>query len=170
MKKGESKMPHMTAAALKRWGFFPAGIFLLAGLTGCMQPVISKEVMETVNRNLPFSVVIDNPRSYIGAIVLWGGVIERFIPGPEETRLLVIQCPLDAKQRPQTDTTFGEFVAHTPQSLEPLIFRRGMVITLAGEIDGVQEKELGPEEVPRPLVRVIEIHPWTERGERFLRR
>jgi outer membrane lipoprotein len=151
------------------WALFGLWIFFFAGLSGCMPP-ISKDVMDTVDRDLPFSRVIENPKAYIGSIILWGGVIDKFVPGPEETRLLVIQCPLDAQSHPLTDATYGEFVAHTPRSLDPLIFRRGMAITLAGEIDGVQEKELGPEEVPRPLVRVIEIHAWTERGDRFLRR
>jgi starvation-inducible outer membrane lipoprotein len=73
---------------------------------------------------------------------------------------------LDAQEHPLTDVTYGAFVAHTPQSLDPLLFRKGMVITLAGMIDGVDEKELGPEEVPRPLVRVIQIHSWNERRER----
>ena len=58
----------------------------------------------------------------------------------------------------------------TPESLHPLIFRKGMAITLAGMLDGVEEKELGPEKVPRPMVRVIEIHAWTERGESFGKR
>jgi len=158
----KGKMRRMSGATLGRWTSLWVWIFLSAGLSGCMQP-ISKDVMATVDRDRTFSVVIENPKAYIGSIVLWGGVIEKVVHGPEETKLIVIQSPLDAKKYPQTDATYGEFVAHTPQFLDPLIFQGGMGITLAGEIDGIEEKELGPEGYPRPLVRVIEIHAWTER-------
>jgi outer membrane lipoprotein len=159
-------MRRTTGATPGKWASLWLWIFFLAGLPGCMQP-ISKDVMATVDRDQTFPVVIKNPKAYIGSIVLWGGVIEKVLHGPEGTKLIVIQSPLDAKEYPQTDATYGKFVAHTPQSLDPLIFREGMKITLAGELDGVQEKELGPEDVPHPMVRVIEIHAWTERGKSF---
>ena len=151
-----------TGTTLGRWGLLWLWIFLLAGLSGCVHP-ISKNVMATVDKGQTFSVVIQDPEAYIGSIVLWGGVIEKVLPGPGETRLIVSQTPLSSKGYPQTDATYGEFVAHTPRFLDPEIFRSEMKITIAGEIDGVEEKELGPEEVPRPLVRVIEIHAWPER-------
>lgn len=134
-------------------------IFLLAGLSGCMQP-FSKSVMASVDRDRTFYVVIENPRAYIGSIVLWGGIIEKALPESGGTRLIVTQTPLDSKGYPQTDTTYGEFIAYTSQTLDRPIFRRGALVTIAGEIDGVQEKETGSMEYPRPIVRIIEIHPW----------
>lgn len=92
-----------------------------------------------------------------------GGVIENAGHGPEGTKLIVIQTPLDAQGYPQTSTSEGEFIAHTPRSLDLQVFQSGTKVTIAGEVDGVDEKELGPMEYPRPLVRVIEIHAWTER-------
>jgi len=137
-------------------------VFFLGMLIGCIHP-ISKSVMETVDRNVAFSVVIQNPRAYSGSIVLWGGLIENVSYGPEGTRLMVIQSPLGVRGYPETSTSDGEFIAHTPQPLDRKVFRPGMKITVAGEIDGVEEKRLGPMEYPLPSVRVIEIHAWTER-------
>ena len=145
-----------------RWAVFCLGIFFLAGLFSCIHPV-SKIVMETVDQKLAFSVVIQNPKAYVGSIVLWGGVIENAVYGPEGTKLIVIQTLLDARGYPQTSTSEGEFIAHTLQSLDLQVFQSGTKVTIAGEIDGVEEKKLGPMEYPRPLVRVIEIHAWTER-------
>ena len=136
-------------------------IFLVAGLFGCVQS-FSPIVLDTVEKDRTFSVVIQSPKAFIGSIVLWGGVIEKVLQGPEGTKLVVLQTPLNQRGYPQTDTSEGEFIAHTPRSLDPGIFQSGTKITLAGEIDGVEEKDFGPEEYPRPLVRVIEIHAWTE--------
>lgn len=158
----KSKMRGTTRAALGRWVGSRPWIFLVAGLFGCVQS-FSPIVSNTVDKDRTFSVVIQNPKAYIGSIVLWGGVIDKVLHGSEETKLIMIQAPLNSKGYPQTSDTEGEFVAHTPRSLDPAIFQRGTKITLAGEIDGVEEKEFGPEEYPRPLVRVIEIHAWTER-------
>jgi starvation-inducible outer membrane lipoprotein len=160
------KMRRKPEVTLIQWVSLWLWIIFLAGLSGCGPP-ISKKVMETVDRGRTFSVVIENPKAYIGSVVLWGGVIEEFLPGPKETRLIVRQSPVDDKGHPQTDATYGEFVVHTPDYLSPRTFRKGMVITLAGMVDGVEEEEIGPQKIPRPLVRVIEIYPWTERGEGF---
>ena len=132
-----------------------------------MQP-ISKDVMATVDPGRSFSAVIDNPKAYIGSVVLWGGVVEKYIPGTGQTKLLVEQYPVDAKGNPQMADTYGEFVVHTPDGLDPFLFRRGMVITVAGMLDGVEEAEDGPQKILRPTVRVIEIHSWAEK-ERFFR-
>ena len=152
----------------RKWGARWVFAFFCMGLWGCMQP-ISKNVMATVDPGRSFSVVIDNPKAYIGSVVLWGGVIERYIPGAAEARVLVEQYPVDAKGNPQMDESYGEFVIHTPDGLDRHIFREGMVITVAGMLDGVEEAEDGPQKVLRPTVRVIEIHAWTEK-ERLIRK
>jgi len=167
--EGKEKMRCTAGATLGRWASLRLWIFFLVGLSGCMQP-ISKDVMATVDPGRTFAVVIENPKAYIGSVVLWGGVVEKYIPGPGQTRLLVEQYPVDAKGRPQMDATYGEFVVHTPDRLDPLLFREGMVITLAGMLDGVEEAEDGPQKMLRPVVRLIEIHAWSERGGSLGRR
>jgi len=154
-------MRSTTKTTIGRWMGSRSSIFLFTGLFGCVQS-FSPIVMDTVEKDRTFSVVIQSPQAFIGSIVLWGGVIEKVLPGPEGTKLIVIQTPLNKRGYPQTNTSEGEFIAHTPRSLDPEIFQSGTKITLAGEIDGVEEKEFGPEEYPLPLVRVIEIHAWTE--------
>ena len=158
----------MTGPSLNNWVSLWLWIFLLAVTSGCAQP-ISRDVMATVDRQLTFSAVIDNPKAYIGQVVLWGGVVERYVPGPGQTRLIVEQYPVDAKGRPQMDATYGEFVVFTPDRLDPLSFRKEMVITVAGMIEGVEETEDGPQKILRPVVRVIEIHSWAERERIFKR-
>ncbi len=165
----KGRMRRLAESDLGRGVSLGLGILFLAALCGCSPP-ISQKVMKTVDPGRPFSVVIENPKAYIGSVVVWGGIIEEFIPGPEGTKLIVLQCPVDDRGVPQTEETYGEFAAHTPDSLNPRDFRKGMVINLAGMVDGVEEEKIGPERIPRPLIRIIEIHPMAGRGEGLRRR
>ena len=147
---------------LFRWAAGGIGLFSFIWLCGCMQP-FSKDVLATVERDRTFSAGMVNPEANIGSIVLWGGIIAEVIHGKGETRLLVIQNLLDEEGYPQTAATFGEFSAFTPESLDPQTFRKGTLVTIAGEIDRVEVKEQGLQKYPCPVLRVIEIHPWKER-------
>jgi outer membrane lipoprotein len=140
---------------------FALGIWCLA-VGACAHP-ISFLVRAEADPNLTFSKVIENPKAYLGSIVIWGGVISEASQDPQGTKLLLIQTPLDSHGRPQTQETRGEFIARTSESLDPLVYRRGLAITLAGEIEGLEEKNLGFMEYPRPVLRIIELHPWEKK-------
>jgi len=145
-----------------RWMALWLCVFFLAGLSNCARP-ISKDVMTTVNQGLTYSVVIENPKAHIGSRVRWGGVIEEIVFGTIETRIIVRQSPLDAKGHPQTDVIGGEFIVQTSQVLNSLQFKKGLLITEAGDISGVEEKEIGATKYLRPVVLGVEIYPWDKR-------
>jgi outer membrane lipoprotein len=144
------------------WGIllrvFALGILCLAA-GACAHP-ISALVRAEADPTLTLPKVIENPRTYLGSIVIWGGIVSAVSRGPEGTRLRVIQTPLDSRGYPQTRVAEGEFIARIPESLDPRVYRRGLAITLAGEIEGVEEKDLGFMEYPRPVLRIVEVHPW----------
>jgi len=140
------------------WGW----IFMLVGMLGC-GPLLSKESLKAVDRELTFSEVIEDPDSYVGSTVLWGGTIGENIPEPEGTKVVVTQAPLDRRGFPQIETTFGEFIAHTPLYLDPGTYRSGRKITIAGEIEGVEETQSGPMEYPRPVLKVLDMYLWDEK-------
>ena len=137
-------------------------ILFFAALSGCVYP-FSPNVLDTVEKHLTFEVVIENPKAYIGSVVLWGGVIRMVMIGPEGTQLIVTQIPLDSKGYPEAGATQGDFIAHTSRQLDLKIFHKDTKVAVAGEIDGVNEGQQGPMGYPRPVVRVIEIHARTER-------
>jgi outer membrane lipoprotein len=140
---------------------FALGIWCLAA-GACAYP-ISSLVRAEADPNLTLPKVVENPKAYLGFIVIWGGVVSKVFPGTEGTRLLIRQAPLDSQGHPQTRITEGEFIARTPKSLDPLVYRRGLAVTLAGKIEGVEEKNLGVMEYPRPVLRIIELHPWEKK-------
>ena len=140
------------------WALF----FLLAGISAC-GPLLSKESLEGVNRDLTSSEVIEHPESYTGDTVLWGGVIRENIPEPDGTRVVIDQAPLDGRGVPQIQTTLGEFIAHTPLTLDPQRYRPGRKITVAGRIDGVEERQTGVTQYPRPVLQALDIYLWDEK-------
>ncbi len=147
------------------WGIlfrlFALGAWVMAA-GACAHP-ISSLVRAEADPTLTLPKVVENPKGYLGSIVIWGGVVSKVSRGAEGSRLLVIQTPLDSHGDPQTRVTQGEFIAWTSESLDPRVYRRGLTITLAGEIDGMEEKELGPMEYPRPVLRIIQLHPWEKK-------
>jgi len=90
-------------------------------------------------------------------------VIRENIPEPEGTKVVVTQAPLDGRGYPQIETTLGEFIAYTPLYLDPLRYRAGRKITIAGEIDGVEERQMGPMQYPRPVLNALDIYLWDEK-------
>ncbi len=140
-------------------------IFFFAGLSGCAHS-ISKDLMAKVDKEKTFSAVMENPEAYIGSTVLWGGVIEKIQQGPGETKLTVSQAPLNLRGHPRTEAADREFIAHTSRALDPQIFHRGTEVTLVGEIDALEKSRFGGEET-FPVVRIIDIHPWTNTWGRF---
>ncbi len=149
----------MTKANRGKWVASWVWIFALAILAGCVHP-ISKDVMSTVNQGLTYAVVIENPKAFIGSTVRWGGVIEEIVFGSIETRIVVSQAPLNEKGYPQTDVIGGEFIVQTSQTLSSLEYRKGLIITVAGDISAVEEKEIGATKYLRPVVLAVEIYPW----------
>jgi starvation-inducible outer membrane lipoprotein len=137
---------------------FALGIWCLAA-GACAHP-ISSLVRAEADSSLTLSRVVENPKTYLGSIVIWGGVVSMVSQGPEGTRLLVIQTPLDSHGYPQTRVAEGEYIAWTAESLDTRVYRRGLAITLAGEIESVEEKNLRFMEYPRPVLRIVQIHPW----------
>jgi outer membrane lipoprotein len=153
MKHGESKFD--LESVMWAWLLF------LGVLAGCAQS-FSPTVLATAEKQLTFEVVTQNPKAYIGSVVLWGGVIRKTVYENESTRLFVTQAPLNSKGYPEDRTSEGEFIAQSPRYLDPQTYREGMKVSLVGVLSGVEEKESGPEEYPVPIVKVMEIRAWAK--------
>lgn len=147
--------------ALGRYRGIGAGFFFCLMLLGCAHP-FSQKTRDLVDKDLTFSTVMQNPRTYIGSVVLWGGSVEKSLAGAETT-LVINQMPLDPRGYPNDESTQGEFIAHTLQSLNLEVYQKGIKVTVAGEIDGVEEENRGALKYTRPKIRIMEIHPWAER-------
>jgi outer membrane lipoprotein len=136
-------------------------ILCLGILAGCAQS-LSPTVMATAEKRLTYEVVIQNPKAYLGSVILWGGVIRKTVYESEGTRLLVTHAPLDSKGYPEDRTSEGEFIVQSPRYLDPQTYREGVKISLVGVLSEVEVKKSGPEEYPVPVIKVMEMRAWSK--------
>ena len=137
-------------------------IFFLVAVTGCASP-IAWSLRQEAAPGVTFAMVFENPDAYQGDIVIWGGSIIRTVNTKEGSRIFILQTMLGLRDRPEAvDTSEGRFIAVTDRFVDPLVYREGRMITVAGRVTGketVVHKETGIS-YTYPLVQVEQLHLW----------
>lgn len=147
----------MEKSTLPRLGLIAAVMLAVAGCTAA----ISKPLRNQADETIAVSAVRENPRPYMGEIVIWGGEIIDATHLPAATHLKVLQKPLDFQLQPKTvDVSEGRFVAVYEGFLDSEIYSRGRKVTVAGELTGVESLPIGETQYTYPTVKVREIHLW----------
>ncbi|NWF55574.1 MAG: Slp family lipoprotein [Syntrophaceae bacterium] len=144
-----------------------AVLLAVAGILWACAP-LSKEVMRQVDENLTYQTVYKNPQDLVGKMVLWGGVIVKTTNRQDETILEVRQAELDIEKRPKNpDSSAGRFIVRHAGFLDPVIYKEGREITVAGEITGKETLPLGGIQYGYPVIRAKEIHLWEKIDPRY---
>ena len=145
-------------------GFFVL-LFLLT--FGCAYP-ISENLRQEAQKNLSFSMVLQDPMAYKGAIVIWGGKIIKTLNRKHGTEILVLQTPLNWRERPEEEeSSGGRFIAKSPGYLDAAVYRAGRKITVAGEVAGEETLPVGEIKYTYPVVMIREIHLWPKEKAYF---
>ena len=136
-------------------------ILFLILLSGCVH-VISKDLRVKSDPHLTLGLVRQNPESYKGKWVVWGGeVIETTNQKDETTLIEIFQRPLDWREEPKrTNISEGRFLILSEKYLDPYIFGSGRRVTVAGEILGEKIRPLGEMDYRYPLVLSKQVHLW----------
>ncbi len=133
-------------------------LLLITFLSGCAH-VISGELREKASGEPPPSVLLKDPDTYKGRIVILGGVIVNSMNTKEGTYIEVLQKPLDSRGRPEdTDVSHGRFIIFHEGYLDTAVYSQGRTITVAGEVIGKKIHPLGEIQYPYLLVKDEEIH------------
>jgi len=136
-------------------------LFLLAVAFILSCAPLSKEVMRQVDETLTYQRVQKNPQDFLGKTVLWGGVIVKTTNRQDETILEIRQSELDMEKRPKNvDSSAGRFIVHHAGFLDPVIYKEGREITIAGEIAGKEALPLEGIQYTYPVILAKEIHLW----------
>ena len=117
-------------------------LFLSIFIFSC-GPVVSEEIRAGADTSLTFKEVAQSPDTYKGKIVLWGGEIMQTLPHGDGTTLIeVLEWPLGWTERPRRTVSFqGKFLTLLKEPLDSSLYRRGVRITVAGEIQGSMQGE-----------------------------
>jgi outer membrane lipoprotein len=133
---------------------------LLVLLISACAPVISQTTMNTVDKNISFAALQQNPDAFKGRVVVLGGQIIATTVKADETWIEVLEKPLDYQQKPSdTDKSSGRFLVRFQGFLDPAIYASGRKLTVAGQVDG---------KVIRPLKEINYTYPLLSAREHYL--
>jgi outer membrane lipoprotein len=138
------------------------GVGLLAGtLSACASLPISQVYRDAARPNVTLAMVAQNPATYVGTTVIWGGRIIEIANTPTGSELVVIEMPLDGDERPVNfPASAGRFIAKTSTFLDPEIYQVRSEITLAGQVTGREERPVGKMQYAFPVVDLKQAFLW----------
>jgi outer membrane lipoprotein len=101
------------------------------------------------------------PAAAQGHTVLWGGEVISVTPMRQATRIELLGFPLDSSQRPDTRSRAqGRFWIIRQGYLEPLDFGSGRLVTVRGQVAGVEQGRVGAATYVYPVVTPTRIYLW----------
>ena len=138
--------------------------FTAAVLTGCS--VISKNIRQEADAEVRFAALKRNADAYAGKTVILGGYILEIENLPDQTRLMVLQAPLNFQDEPDDrDRSRGRFRVIFPGFLDPAVYKKDRKITVAGTVTGAETVRINRHDYTLPVLRMREIHLWQEPRE-----
>ena len=136
---------------------------MLIVLMGSCSYAISERYRERATREIGFSHIQKNPDAYVNEIFILGGTIIETKNTDEGTEIEILQNPVDRYGRIEDrDASQGRFILLSSRHLDPMIYKNGRTITVAGKLVGSRKQELGETVYTYPLIEAEEIHLWKE--------
>ncbi|MDA8079733.1 MAG: Slp family lipoprotein [Nitrospiraceae bacterium] len=133
---------------------------LALALSACA-PVISSEYQQKAVKEVGFGQFRDNPDAYANSIFILGGTIASTENTTNGTELEVVQNPINRYgEITDRDVSEGRFILVTTKQLDPMIFRKGRMVTVAAQLTGSRTKQLGEKEYRYPVLEAKEIYLW----------
>ena len=130
--------------------------FSLMFISGCSH-VMSEANLNLVDRSVQFEALHKNPEGFVGKTVLLGGVITGVLNSGDVTILEVAQLALLKNEVPDEDSLSpGRFLAVNTELIDPIVYQRGKLITIIGEVKGRQIQKKDGVDQPYPLIAVKE--------------
>ena len=134
---------------------------LLSMIGACAQ--FSPEVIQGADQRVTISDIQKAPERYLNRPVVWGGVIVEAVNRQDGSWVVVSKTDLDHFMEPKDiKKTEGDFIIRSGETLDVGQYQSGRLVTVAGDIAGVQSY---PEAAPAqayPVVKPRQIHLWEE--------
>ncbi len=149
-------------------------IFLISAvllvLAAC-SPVLTREVMKQGMRDVSFNQLRQDPAVYKGKLFILGGIIAETRFSEKGSQIEALSVPVDSLGYLQSSgQTQGRFLAVYPKSkglLDPIVFKRGREITLAGEFVEARKGKIDEMEYVYPVFEIREIYLWDEHRDYY---
>ena len=134
-------------------------------------PVLQRGLMEQGIREASLSHLREAPDAYKGKLFILGGVIveTRFIANGSQIEALFVPVNTYGYLR-DAEHAGGRFLAFYPKTkglLDPLIYKKGREITLAGEFIELRPGKIDELEYTYPVFEIRQIYLWEERRDYY---
>ncbi len=127
-------------------------------------PVLNRELMDQGARDVPFSRLRETPEAYKGKLFILGGLIVETRLIEKGSQIEALSVPVDSHgYLKDTGRSNGRFLAVYPRSkglLDPLVYKRGREITLAGEFVEARKGKIDEMEYVYPVFEIREVYLW----------
>ncbi len=141
-----------------KFKIFLAGFLLISFFWGCAHPV-SKEVRAKLDPDFTFESLIENPGTFLGKRVLFGGVIVVTRNLKEGTEIELVHKNLDFAGNPEPGNySGGRFLFFNKGYLEPEIYSPGKNLIGVGKVIGKKLGKIGDYPYQFPVIEVEELH------------
>jgi len=95
------------------------------------------------------------------APIRWGGVIVGVENQQDSSLVQVLYYPLSRHGKPQIENApLGRFVFKTAEFLDPAIYTKNRLVTVAGALSGAIERKVGEKSLTLPLVAATTVYLW----------
>lgn len=147
---------------MKSPGIIIAAALLLAGCS----PVLNRDLMDRGVREFRLNHLVETPEVFRGHLFILGGVIVDAKLTEQGSQIQALFVPVNAYGDLRDSGPYqGRFMAVYSRSkglLDPLIYKKGREITLAGDFVGVSTGKIDELEYTYPVFEIRQIHLWEE--------
>jgi outer membrane lipoprotein len=142
------------------WSLGRTLVLALIALSGCASPI--PQAIRTAPRPaVTVAQVQQDPASYPGQRVRWGGTIIAVNNLPDLTEVEVLSRPLDADGEPRTrQPGEGRFIARVAGFLDPAEYQKERALTVTGTLGAVETRRVGHYSYAYPLLKVEARYLW----------
>jgi outer membrane lipoprotein len=115
-----------------------------------------------VARDIPFEALKAEPEKFKGRLVVLGGKVLSAKRLKTETRIEVLELPLDRSDRPIVDLnrSKGRFLVVQEEFLDPAMLPAGTLISVIGQVLGSTPMALDEVQYEYPTVKLHTLKVW----------
>jgi outer membrane lipoprotein len=140
---------------------------IVASLGGCASHIPVK-IRQAVPDSPRLPQVGQNPDSFVGRSVRWGGTIVKIENKENETWVELVEKDVGSYGRPRdSDRSEGRFIARVTGFLDPAIYREGREVTIYGRIEQGIEGSIGEKQYNYSVVSADTLYLWPEYRENY---
>ncbi len=144
------------------------GSLLFAACT----PILDRELMREGVRNIPLAQVREHPEAYQGKLFILGGVLVDTRVTDKGSQIEVLAVPVNGlgyiRDLERYEGRFLAFYPRTSGMLDPLIYKKGREITLAGTFMENRQGKIDELEYTYPVFEIKQIYLWEEPRNYYL--